>query len=90
MNPAEYVHIGLTVVLALISAAGLYVMLQIKIGMGEVKLAMMQALGEMREWARETFAEKKFEDRVHALETRAPTVVNVHAQSTAPQTTNNS
>ena len=71
---SDPVEIGLSVFLASVAGYNAFIMSKVKNLVGDVNLGLEKATGAIKEWARETFAEKaaaeKIEQRVHDLEQR--------------------
>lgn len=65
MTP-EWLHVGLTVLLALMGGYQMYQNTNIKLAISKMETNVETKLGTIREWARETFVSKT--DQMHLLE----------------------
>lgn len=64
----DFIRVGLEIFFAMVSVGCVYVMLQIKVAVEQMNTNLVTAMGQLKEWSRTEFAEKKIEERVWNLE----------------------
>lgn len=67
---SEYLHIGVTLLLAGIAAYSAYILTKMQVEVGKVNTKIAEVTGAIKEWSRNTFAEKAAEERIRQLEMR--------------------